>query len=186
MKSVTVVGAGPVGCYVSYLLGKNGYKVTLLEEHEKIGLPVQCTGILTSKITKVLSMEPSFLINTINRTKVFSPDKNFADFNLNLLTRINDELGGNFSLSNFEHVAIYNENKNRIEMYLRSKVAQNVYISNIDLHLEFNKDELIHTENSYKYSIPQIQKLASEIGFKITKLWQDEKKYFVLALLSKI
>ena len=109
-----------------------------------------------------------------------------ADFNLNLLTRINDELGGNFSLSNFEHVAIYNENKSRIEMYLRSKVAQNVYISNIDLHLEFNKDELIHTENSYKYSIPQIEKLASEIGFKITKLWQDEKKYFVLALLSKI
>ncbi|MFQ6025015.1 MAG: L-histidine N(alpha)-methyltransferase [Nitrosopumilaceae archaeon] len=108
-----------------------------------------------------------------------------ADFNLNLLSRINEELSGDFDLSKFEHYAFFNENESRIELYLRSKIEQKVFIAKICLTLEFKKDELIHTEYSYKYSIPQIKKLTKDAGFKIEKIWQDEKKYFALVLLSK-
>ncbi len=72
-----------------------------------------------------------------------------------------------------------------MEMYLRSKTEQKVHISDLDLSLDFKKGELIHTENSYKYSISQIEQLADEVGFKITKLWQDENHHFAVVLLSK-
>lgn len=108
-----------------------------------------------------------------------------ADFNLNLLSRINEELGANFILQNFEHYAVFNEKKSRIEIYLRSKIVHQVHISDLDLSLDFKKGELIHTENSYKYSISQIEQLADEVGFKITKLWQDENHHFAVVLLSK-
>jgi L-histidine N-alpha-methyltransferase len=107
-----------------------------------------------------------------------------AEFNLNLLSRINQELGANFEMDKFEHVAIYNQKQKRIEMYLKSKVKHQVFISYIDLYLKFKKGELILTEYSHKYTIPQIKKIAKKTGFKPIRIWHDKKNYFTLALLT--
>lgn len=107
-----------------------------------------------------------------------------ARFNLNLLARINRELDGNFDLEKFEHVAFYNENKHRIEMHLRSKFYQKVTISKTDTILRLKEGETILTEYSYKYTIPQMKRMASKIGFKIEKIWLDKSNYFALILFS--
>ena len=105
-----------------------------------------------------------------------------ADFNYNLLSRLNNDLGANFDLNKFEHVAVFNKKHKRIEMYLKSLVKQHVFVSMIDLFLKFKKGELIHTEYSYKYTMPQIKKMAKKTGFKPIHMWTDKKNYFALAL----
>ena len=108
-----------------------------------------------------------------------------AKFNLNVLSRINSELGSNFNINKFVHHAIYNESQNRVEIYLRSLENQIVKIPKARMILQIKQDELIHTENSYKYTIPEINKMLSMTGFRIKDIWYDEKKYFCLVLLSK-
>ena len=108
-----------------------------------------------------------------------------AKFNLNVLSRINDELDADFNLKNFSHHSIYNEKDQRIEMYLKSLVDQSVIISKSDLELKLQKDELIHTEYSHKYRLSQIHDLLDDVGFDLKHTWLDEKKYFSLTLVSK-
>ena len=108
-----------------------------------------------------------------------------AEFNLNILSRINDELDADFNLKNFSHLAIYNKEKQRIEMYLKSLVNQSVIVSKSDLLLNLEKDELIHTEHSHKYKLSQIHELLDSVGFEIKHTWLDDKKYFSLTLVSK-
>lgn len=107
-----------------------------------------------------------------------------AKFNLNLLSRINRELQANFDEDKFEHVAIFNKKHSRIEMYLKSKVKQQVFISAMSLLLKLRKGELIHTEYSYKYTVPKIKQMAHETGFRPLQIWTDDKSYFALALFS--
>ena len=109
-----------------------------------------------------------------------------AQFNLNVLSRINDELDADFNLDNFLHYSIYNKEDQRIEMYLKSLVRQSVIISKSNLLLNLEKNELIHTEHSHKYSLDQIRELLESVGFKINHVWLDDKKYFSLTLVSKI
>ena len=108
-----------------------------------------------------------------------------AKFNLNVLSRINDELDADFILNNFKHVAKYNENDQRIEMYLQSLVNQSVIISKANLSLKLKQGELIHTEHSHKYTIPQIQELMKITGFEIKQTWLDVNKHYSLTLASK-
>ena len=109
-----------------------------------------------------------------------------AQFNLNVLSRINDELDADFNLDNFLHYSIYNKEDQRIEMYLKSLVRQSIIISKSNLLLNLEKNELIHTEYSHKYSLDQIRELLESVGFKINHVWLDAKKYFSLTLVSKI
>ncbi len=108
-----------------------------------------------------------------------------AKFNLNILSRINDELDADFCLKNFAHYAIYNDDKQRIEMYLKSLVNQSVIISKCNLLLNLNKDELIHTEYSHKYRLSQIHELLDKTGFKIKHMWLDNDCNFSVTLVSK-
>ena len=108
-----------------------------------------------------------------------------AQFNLNVLSRINDELDADFNLNNFIHYAIYNENDQRIEMYLKSLVDQSVIISKANISLTLKKNELIHTEHSHKYKLSQIQELMHQTGFKIENTWLDKNDHFALTLVSK-
>jgi len=101
-----------------------------------------------------------------------------AEFNLNLLTRINRELGANFNVEDFSHHAFYNEGKGRIEMHLVSNRPQSVFIDSEYFH--FEKGETIHTENSYKYHIEEFQELASKAGFNARRVWTDENNLFSL------
>ena len=108
-----------------------------------------------------------------------------AKFNLNVLSRINSELDSNFNINKFTHHAFYNEYKNRVEIYLRSLENQTVKIHKAGMVLPIKQDELIHTENSYKYTISKIKEIFSMSSFRIKDMWFDEKQYFCLVLLSK-
>ncbi len=108
-----------------------------------------------------------------------------AQFNLNVLERINENAGANFDLSKFEHVAFFNPNESRIEMYLKSKISQKVLLSKTNQMISFEKNEAVLTEYSYKFTISDIKRIAKVIPFKMLKIWKDENSYFALALFSK-
>jgi dimethylhistidine N-methyltransferase len=108
-----------------------------------------------------------------------------AKFNLNVLSRINDELDADFVLNNFKHIAKYNEEYQRVEMYLKSLVNQSVIISKANLSLKLKQGELIHTEHSHKYKISQIKELMDETGFMIKQNWLDVNNHYALTLVSK-
>ena len=107
-----------------------------------------------------------------------------AQFDLNILTRINRELGGNFKRDTFRHRAVYDEEEGRVESYLVSRFPQTVCIKDIDLKIRFGTDETIHTENSYKYSFEEIDQLARDAGLKVEERWLDGKGRFSLNLLA--
>jgi dimethylhistidine N-methyltransferase len=99
-----------------------------------------------------------------------------AQFNLNLLTRINRELGGTFRLDTFEHHAFYNCEHHRVEMHLASLKRQKVKV--VGDTIDFRAGETIHTENSYKYSIESLSALARGVGWLPATAWTDSRKYF--------
>jgi uncharacterized SAM-dependent methyltransferase len=107
-----------------------------------------------------------------------------AEFNLNLLNRINDELEGNFDMDKFEHLSFYNDEESRIEMHIVSRTDQTVNIDAINSTIRFRKGERIHTENSYKFTDEMINELADYAGLQVAKCWQDKKKYFSLCLFN--
>ena len=109
-----------------------------------------------------------------------------AKFNLNVLKRINAELGANFDIEKFEHHAIYNEEKGRIEMYLRSLSEQTVSIPKSELSINLLKDELIHTENSHKFSVNQIESVLQDTNLEKLEMWFDSRNYFALVLAKKL
>ena len=106
-------------------------------------------------------------------------------FNLNLLDRINRELGGNFDIAKFEHRSFYNVREHRIEMHLVSLEDQTVSISALGKDFVFKRGETIHTENSYKYSPARIKSLAQRCGLVIKKHFTDPKKWYDLCLLGR-
>jgi L-histidine Nalpha-methyltransferase len=99
-------------------------------------------------------------------------------FNLNLLQRINRELGADFDVRKFRHRAIWNDAPGRMEMYLESLESQSVRIRSMGLRADFEAGELIHTENSYKYRLEDLATLAEETGFRVSHSWFDEKRQF--------
>jgi dimethylhistidine N-methyltransferase len=104
-----------------------------------------------------------------------------ARFNLNLLVRMNRELGANFDVSSFAHRAHYNRDLHRIEMHLYSRKAQKVRLCGRTI--AFAAGESIHTENSYKYSIPRFDALACASGWRRDKSWTDAKEMFSVHVL---
>jgi dimethylhistidine N-methyltransferase len=94
-----------------------------------------------------------------------------AKFNLNLLARINRELGGEFDLERFSHHAFYNSERHRIEMHLASKTRQRVRVGGRTF--EFRAGETIHTENSYKYTLESFAALARGSGWNPVSAWTD-------------
>lgn len=80
---IAIIGAGPVGSYLAYLLAKNGKEVEVYEEHSSIGKPIQCTGILTNGILDLMDIDEKFVDNVIRKARIFSPDGKFVDFNIN-------------------------------------------------------------------------------------------------------
>jgi dimethylhistidine N-methyltransferase len=105
-----------------------------------------------------------------------------AKFNLNLLTRINRELGGNFKLAGFEHHAVYNRERHRIEMHLASLKRQKVKVAGATI--DFRAGETIHTENSYKYSVESLSALARGAGWRALEAWTDAQNYFSIQVFE--
>jgi L-histidine Nalpha-methyltransferase len=106
-----------------------------------------------------------------------------AAFNLNVLARINRELGGTFDLRSFKHRAFYNDAMGRVEIYIESLCDQTVRIEKLDIEVKFGSGELIHTENSYKYDLAGIAQLAATTGFLCARSWLDSQEQFSSNLL---
>ncbi|MSP59078.1 MAG: L-histidine N(alpha)-methyltransferase [Myxococcales bacterium] len=104
-----------------------------------------------------------------------------ARFNLNLLARINRELGGHFAVDQFRHLARYDEPAGRIEMYLVSERDQAARIDGLGIDLTFAAGERIHTEDSYKYSQGELAHLAAAAGFTVEDQWMDEAGRFAVS-----
>lgn len=107
-----------------------------------------------------------------------------AAFNLNLLRRINRELGGTFQLDQFTHLARWNDALGRIEMHLVSRRAQHVEIGRD--RFSFQEGETIHTENSHKYTLDQFQALARVAGYEPRAVWTDAAGLFSVHLLCDV
>lgn len=108
-----------------------------------------------------------------------------ARFNQNLLARINRELGGQFDLARFQHRAVYKEAEGRVESHQVSTCAQTVVIEDLDMEVVFAEGETIHTENSYKYSIAEIDALAEGAGLEVERRWFDSERRFGLNMLKR-
>ncbi|MCP1198418.1 L-histidine N(alpha)-methyltransferase [Notoacmeibacter sp. MSK16QG-6] len=105
-----------------------------------------------------------------------------AAFNLNLLERINRELGGDFVIEKFQHVALFNEEKSRIEMHLESLEDQEASIAGSSI--QFTAGERLHTENSYKYSPDRFSTMAARAGWNESLVWTDDKNWFGVFLFT--
>jgi dimethylhistidine N-methyltransferase len=111
------------------------------------------------------------------------PDGITASFNLNLLARLNRELGADFDLGGFRHVARYNEAECRMEMHLESLAGQKVRIGTESVL--FGPSEHMHTESSYKYTVEGFDALAARAGFRRLDVWTDPASYFAVGLYRK-
>jgi dimethylhistidine N-methyltransferase len=147
-----------------------GSTIGNFEPHEAAGFLRRAGRILGSGAVLVVGVDlakaPDVLYRAYNDAEGVT-----AKFNLNLLARINRELGANFNLDAFEHHAFYNTERSRIEMHLASTKRQKVRIC--DTTIEFRAGETIHTENSYKYSIESFRALAHGSGWSPLNVWTD-------------
>jgi dimethylhistidine N-methyltransferase len=109
-----------------------------------------------------------------------------AAFNLNVLTRINRELGGGFDLARFRHVARWNDAASQIEMHLASLVAQEVPIDALGLRVRFARGETIHTESSIKYDLPRVERLLGAAGFRLASTDYDDARLFAVHLARSV
>jgi dimethylhistidine N-methyltransferase len=109
-----------------------------------------------------------------------------AAFNLNLLLRINRELGGAFDLAAFQHLARYDEERSRIEMHLVSRRAQLVTIEALRMEVPFAAGESVHTESSYRFDGDDLAARAAGAGFALARTWFDDRRRFASVLLLAV
>ena len=106
-----------------------------------------------------------------------------AEFNYNLLDRLNREFSANFERRHFDYKARYNKVKGRVEMFLESQITQKISVCGKPFTLSQN--ELIHTEDSYKYSLVEFEALAKSAGLALRKNWTDRRKFFCIYYLER-
>ena len=144
-----------------------------------------------SELRSDLSSEDRLLIGIDLRKDGTTLEKAYDDsegvtarFNSNLLDRINRELGGSFDTELFEHRATWQETPGRVKSDLVSLKAQKVGIEDLDLVIDFQQDEPIHTEYSYKYSMDEIDALAAAARLSRERTWLDAEGQFSVSLFT--
>lgn len=151
--------------------------------------PAEAIGFL-KKISKLIGKDGGLLIGVdlkkdpqVLKIAYDDPHGVTADFNLNLLDRLNRDAYASFDLNNFEHQAIYNEKEGRVEMHLVSKVAQLVKVN--ETVFRFKEGESIHTESSYKYTTDEFIALCGKAKLSIKKIWKDSQHQFCVYYFEK-
>jgi dimethylhistidine N-methyltransferase len=124
-----------------------------------------------------LKKDPAVLHNAYNDSEGLT-----AAFNRNLLERINRELGCDFHLDGFEHYAFYNARESRVEMHLVSNKDQVVHLDKKTI--SFAQGESIWTESSYKYNLDEFEQVAAAAGFRVERVWLDERRWFSVQYLT--
>lgn len=127
-----------------------------------------------------LRKDPSVILPAYNDKQGIT-----QEFNLNLLRRINRELGGQFDIDTFSHEPVYDAVKGEARSYLVSRVKQQVYIEATDTSYVFDEGERIHTETSRKYDPDEMKKMAAEYNLTYVDMLQDERCYFADMIFQK-
>ena len=109
-----------------------------------------------------------------------------AAFNLNMLTHLNNKFEGNFEINNFKHHAIYNEDKEQIEMYLLSEKEQEIIIKELELTIKLQKGEKILTEISRKFDVDKTKHRLESKKLKTLKVFTDKNQWFALILCQVV
>ena len=160
---------------VVYFPGSTIGNLTVEEAH---GFLAMSRGIAARMLVGVdLKKDPAVLHAAYNDSRGVT-----AAFNLNVLARINRELGADFDLRQWRHYAFYNPAAGRIEMHLVALQAQRVRMGSH--RWQFRAGETIHTENSYKYALDGFAELAARAGFAAARVWTDRRGLFALYGLS--
>ncbi len=188
MRSLAGVKVQPVLCELSdlgFLTKYDSPRLVLfigstignLEDEEAIALLARVARELNAKDRLLLGSD------LVKDTAVLLPAYDDAQgvtarFNRNLLVRINRELGGNFDPDAFRHIARWDSAHSRIEMHLESARRQVVAIRDLGLTLDLAGGERIHTENSYKYTLPRVRAILAGAGFELERTWSDERGWY--------
>lgn len=150
--------------------------------------PMQAGAVLHS-VRNSLRPGDALLLGTdlVKSEKVLIPAYDDAQgvtarFNKNMLARINRELGGDFDLAAFKHLAIWNPKCSRVEIYLESLCEQTVTIDALGLRVQFAAGERMHTENSYKFTPHMVRSILNMGGFQMEQSWTDRREWFALHL----
>ena len=109
-----------------------------------------------------------------------------AEFNRNVLARLNADLSSNFRPRLFRHRAVWNDRESRMEMHLESLVAQEISFPTLDITIRFRRGESIHTENSYKFTADAANALLSRGGFALRNRWADARNWFGVYLAEAV
>lgn len=158
-----------------------GSTIGNFEPHEANALLRNAAGLLGANALFIVG------VDLIKDTEVLAAAYNdqagvTAAFNLNLLTRINRELGGDFDLAGFRHHACYNSEQRRVEMHLVSLTRQRVRACGKSF--DFRRGETIHTENSYKYTVESFRSRALGAGWHPAAAFVDDRRYFSVHALQ--
>ena len=145
--------------------------------------PVEAAHLLTQVHAQIHDQGLLIGVDLMKEDKVLSdayddPLKLTAAFNLNILRVINSQIGSNFDVSEFKHTIKINHSLQRVELYLEA--LTNTTVTWRDQKRTFKSGELIHTENSHKYTIDSIKSLLKSVGFKSFTFWTDPKNFFAL------
>jgi dimethylhistidine N-methyltransferase len=158
-----------------------GSTIGNFEPHEAASFLRHAGRILGRGATFIVGVD--LVKDTAMLQKAYNDSKGItAKFNLNLLARINRELGAKFNLACFEHHAFFNRERSRIEMHLASLKRQRIKVCGECV--EFRAGETIHTENSYKYSVDSFRALARGAGLRPAATWVDAESYFSVHVLT--
>ena len=152
-----------------------GSTIGNFEPHEAAAFLRNAAHILGPRATLIIGADLIKPVEVLNAA-YNDPAGVTAKFNLNLLVRINRELGATFKLDSFEHHAFYNREHHRIEMHLASLKRQKVKVAGETV--DFRAGETIHTENSYKYNVASLGALARGAGWQSAGVWTDAREYF--------
>ena len=163
---------GPAGKRVGFFPGST---IGNFEPAEVVRFLRHCAELLGPDGEMLVGVDLKKAPEILERAYNDAPGINAA-FNLNLLHRLNRELGGDIRVEQFEHVARYNPELGRMELYLKSRVEQSARIAGRGF--DFAAGELIHTENSYKYAISEFHALAARAGFTPAHTWTDRAAMF--------
>ncbi len=143
---------------------------------ERIAHQVEGGGLL---IGVDLKKDPAILERAYNDEEGVT-----AAFNLNVLSHINDALDVDIDVSSFEHKAIYNPDRGRVELYLVSHSDQVVDFG--DEEIAFNSGDSIHTEYSHKFSLEGFERIAGEAGLRVESVWMDDDRLFSVQFLTSV
>lgn len=155
-------------------------------------LPGECSEFF-DRVSKILETGDYFLLGLDLQKETATLEAAYNDkqdvtaaFNLNMLQHLNQQFRGNFNLENFTHIAQYNKQKNQIEMYLESMIAQRVRLQTLDLTVEFEKGDRILSEISRKFNIQEMTRILANYQLDVTKDFTDERQWFGLLLCQRL